>query len=97
MDINYTLENERGNFYRLLSFAEAAEIWGVDQSALRKAVSAGRLRPGRDCRKFGKQWVVTVDAMAREFRGGLAPFSRFLVDLRKARAAENPAEDFTLQ
>lgn len=94
MNINYNLDMEYGNFYRLLSFAEAAEIWKIDQSTLRKAVADGRLKPGQDCRKFGKQWVITVDAMAREFRGGLAPFSQFLVDLRKAK---KQAENFTLQ
>lgn len=65
MDI---LDMRDGPFERLLSFAEAAEIWGLDQSALRKAVASGRLQPGRDCRKFGKQWVVTVDAMQRLYR-----------------------------
>lgn len=94
MEINYTLDMEYGNFYRLLSFAEAAEIWKIDQSTLRKAVADGRLKPGKDCRKFGKQWVVTVDAMAREFRGGLVPFSQFLVDLRKA--TKNQAGFFTI-
>lgn len=97
MDINYNLDMERGPFAQLLSFAEAAEIWRVDQSTLRKAVATGRLVEGRDCRKFGKQWVVTVDAMRREFRDGWSPWSNFLVDLRKARAAENPTKDFTLQ
>ena len=40
-----------------------------------------------DCRKFGKQWVVTADAMHREF-GGWEPWSKYLTDLRKARIAE---------
>ena len=41
MDINYTPDTEKSPFFHLLSFAEAAEIWGVDQSSLRKAVAAG--------------------------------------------------------
>lgn len=97
MDINYTLDMERGPFSQLLSFAEAAELWRIDQSTLRKAVASGKLKVGVDCRKFGKQWVVTADAMHREFRGGWAPWSVFLTDLRKARAEENPTENFTLQ
>lgn len=85
------LDMRGGPFDELLSFAEAAEIWGVDQSALRKAVASGRLQPGRDCRKFGKQWVVTANAMHREFRGGWAPWAEYLVKLKKARKArENP-------
>ena len=79
------LDMRGGPFDELLSFAEAAEIWRVDQSALRKAVAAGRLQPGRDCRKFGKQWVVTAEAMHREFRGGWEPWARYLVELKKAR------------
>lgn len=56
-------------FNHLLSFSEAAEIWNIDQSTLRKAVANNKLLEGRDCRKFGKQWVVTVDAMIREYGG----------------------------
>lgn len=87
MEINYNLDMQGSPFSQLLSFAEAAEIWKKDQSTLRKAVQDGRLKPGRDCRKFGKQWVITADAMHREF-GGWGPWSEFLVDLRKAKAAE---------
>ena len=99
MGINYTLDMEQGDsyFYHLLSFGEAAEIWGIDPSALRKAVADGRLKPGIDCRKFGKQWVVTVNAMQREFRGGWSPWSEFLTELRKTRATENPTENFTIR
>lgn len=28
---------------------------------------SGRLRPGLDARKYGKQWVVAKDAMIREY------------------------------
>jgi len=85
------LDMEGGPFARLLSFAEAAEIWGIDQSTLRKAVADGRLRQGRDCRKFGKQWVITVDAMAKVFNRSACPcdyrpWSEYLVDLRKSKA-----------
>lgn len=100
MDINYNLDMERGPFYQLLSFAEAADLWGLDPSALRKAVADGRLKPGIDCRKFGKQWVVTVDAMARVFThfasANIGPWNDFIYSLRKAKAEENPDKDFTL-
>lgn len=87
MDIGYNLDMEGGPFAQLLSFAEAAELWDKDQSTLRRAVLDGRLKPGHDCRKFGKQWVVTADAMHREF-GGWEPWSLFMVDLRKAQKEE---------
>lgn len=86
MDVNM-LDMQGGPFAELLSFAEAAEIWKKDQSTLRHAVLNGRLKVGIDCRKFGKQWVVTADAMHREF-GGWAPWSCFLTDLRKAKREE---------
>lgn len=75
-------------FEGLLSFAEAAAIWGKDPSSLRKAAADGRLRVGEDCQKFGKQWVVTVDAMAREFsrHGHLPDYAPWI---RHLRAQEN--------
>ena len=81
MDINYNPDMERGPFSQLLSFGEAAEIWGLDPSALRKAVSNGRLKPGIDCRKFGKQWVISVDAMQRLYRYNIPssdPWNKFI-------------------
>lgn len=76
----------------MLSAAEAAEIWGIDSSAIRKAIIDGRLIEGQDCRKFGKQWVITVDAMARVFKGHTcAPtdygqWHRYLAHLNKERS-----------
>lgn len=67
-------------FNGLLSFGEAAKIWNIDQSTLRKAVTAKRLIDGRDCRKFGKQWVVTVSAMTREY--GQDPWTNFATQHR---------------
>ena len=64
-------------FNRLLSFGEAAEIWGLDQSTLRKAVTSKKLLENRDCRKFGKQWVVTAEAMCREY--GRNPWANFSI------------------
>ena len=37
------------------------------KSTLRKAVSYGKIVPGIDARKYGKQWVVTLEAMRREY------------------------------
>ena len=54
-------------FDGLMSFADASELWGLSESTLRKAVSYGKIVPGVDARKFGKQWVVTREAMDREY------------------------------
>lgn len=91
MDINYNLDMERGPFYRLLSLAEAAEIWRVDQSTLRKAIASGKFKEGIDCRKFGKQWVIYVDAMVREYSGSWGPWNEFLQPLW-AEKKKNPGE-----
>jgi hypothetical protein len=57
----------RTPFTELMSFADAAVIWGVDESTLRKAVSYRRFTEGSDVQKFGKQWVITRTAMVREY------------------------------
>ena len=54
-------------FDGLLSFFDATSIWGLNESTLRKAINYGKLKPGIDALKFGKQWVVTRDAMIREY------------------------------
>jgi len=54
-------------FDRLLSFGDATALWGLNESTLRKAVSYRKLVEGIDVQKFGKQWVVTLDAMQREY------------------------------
>lgn len=54
-------------FDELMSFKEAAELWGLDDSTLRKAVSSGKIVENIDAKKFGKQWVITKTAMERIF------------------------------
>ena len=54
-------------FDGLMSFSDATELWGLNESTLRKAISYGKLVNGVDVCKFGKQWVVSVDAMKREY------------------------------
>lgn len=54
-------------FDGLLSFADATDLWGLSDSTLRKAISYGKLVQGVDARKYGKQWIVTRDAMLREY------------------------------
>jgi len=54
-------------FDGLLAFSDATAIWQLNESTLRKAISYGKLRDGIDALKFGKQWVVTREAMLREY------------------------------
>ena len=55
------------SFDNLLSFGDATELWGLNESTLRKAIAYGRLINGVDACKYGKQWVITMDAMRREY------------------------------
>ncbi|MCF0247390.1 MAG: DUF2442 domain-containing protein, partial [Synergistes sp.] len=54
-------------FDGLLAFSEATALWGLNESTLRKAISYGKLVNGVDVCKFGKQWVVSIEAMRREY------------------------------
>lgn len=54
-------------FEGLMSFKEATDLWGLSESTLRKAVSYGRFEEGVDIKKFGKQWIITIEAMEREY------------------------------
>lgn len=54
-------------FDGLMSFSDASELWGLSESTLRKAVTYGKIAPGVDARKYGKQWIVTRAAMYREY------------------------------
>ena len=54
-------------FDGLMSFADATQLWGLNESTLRKAIAYGKLINGVDVCKFGKQWVVSVQAMKREY------------------------------
>lgn len=54
-------------FDGLMAFSDATQLWGLNESTLRKAITYGKLVNGVDVCKFGKQWVVSVDAMKREY------------------------------
>ena len=54
-------------FDGLMAFGDATELWGLNESTLRKAIAYGKLVNGVDVCKFGKQWVVSIDAMVREY------------------------------
>ncbi len=54
-------------FDGLMAFSDATLIWGLNESTLRKAISYGKLVNGIDVCKYGKQWVVSIKAMEREY------------------------------
>ena len=54
-------------FDGLMSFKEAADLWNIDDSTLRKAVINGKIVENVDAKKFGKQWIITAEAMERIF------------------------------
>ena len=54
-------------FDGLMAFSDATELWALNESTLRKAISYGKLVNGVDVCKFGKQWVVSIEAMKREY------------------------------
>ena len=54
-------------FDGLIAFTDATILWGLNESTLRKAITYGKLVNGVDACKYGKQWVVSVEAMEREY------------------------------
>lgn len=54
-------------FDGLIAFSDATQLWELNESTLRKAITYGKLVNGVDVCKFGKQWVVSIDAMKREY------------------------------
>ena len=60
-------ETVKTPFDNLIAFTDATELWGLNESTLRKAIFYGKLVNGVDACKYGKQWVVSVEAMKREY------------------------------
>lgn len=58
-------------FDGLMALSDATALWQLNESTLRKAIAYGKLVNGVDVCKFGKQWVVSAEAMRREY--GRAP------------------------
>ena len=54
-------------FDNLIALSDATIIWGLNESTLRKAISYGKLQEGIDVMKYGKQWVITTEAIFREY------------------------------
>ena len=54
-------------FDNLIALSDATILWGLNESTLRKAISYGKLQEGKDVMKYGKQWIITMEAMVREY------------------------------
>ena len=54
-------------FDGLMAFTDATQLWGLNESTLRKAITYGKLVNGVDACKYGKQWVISTEAMKREY------------------------------
>lgn len=54
-------------FDGLMAFSDATFLWNLNESTLRKAIAYGKLVNGVDVCKFGKQWIVSMEAMKREY------------------------------
>lgn len=54
-------------FDGLMAFTDATQLWGLNESTLRKAISYGKLVNGVDACKYGNQWVISMEAMKREY------------------------------
>ena len=56
-------EDIKTPFDGLIAFSDATQLWGLNESTLRKAIAYGKLINGVDVCKYGKQWVISIDAM----------------------------------
>ena len=72
---------ERGSFKGLYTFLEVAKIYGIDDSCLRKQVSRNKFVIGEDVKKMGKTWIITEQAMIRNF--GNLKFEEYKKKLEK--------------
>lgn len=57
----------KGSFEGLYTFIEVAQIYGMDDSSLRKQVARNKFIIGKDIKKMGRTWIITEQAMVRNF------------------------------
>ena len=66
-DLFYDGKTIKSRFDGLIAARDATEIWGLNESTLRKAIQYGKLKKGIDVSKMGNQWIISVEAMVREY------------------------------
>ena len=64
-------------FENLFSLYDAAAIWGRADATLRQAIHRGKFIVDEDVKLFGKQWVITKEAMIREYGNPKNPYRVF--------------------
>lgn len=57
----------KGSFEGLYTFIEVAQIYGMDDSSLRKQVARNKFIIGKDIKKMGRTWIITEQAMVKNF------------------------------
>ena len=57
----------KGSFEGLYTFLEVAEIYGIDDSCLRKQVARNKFVIGEEVKKMGRTWIITEQAMVKSF------------------------------
>lgn len=53
------------DFSDIFTAAQAARLWGLDESTVKKACEQKRLIYGEECKKSGRPWIVTRAGMER--------------------------------
>lgn len=65
----------KGSFEGLYTFLEVAEIYGIDDSCLRKQVARDKFVIGEEVKKMGRTWIITEQAMIKSF--GALKFEKY--------------------
>ena len=52
---------------QIMSPADAEVKYGKQPGTIRKGIAQGKFKEGEDCKKFGKQWVITTESLEREY------------------------------
>ena len=76
----------KGSFEGLYTFLEVAEIYGIDDSCLRKQVARDKFVIGEDVKKMGKTWIITEQAMVKSF--GALKFEEYKKKQQKKEQAK---------
>lgn len=67
MEVCEMSNKEINIFNDLLAVPEASVMYGTSVSTIKRKIREGEIIEGIDCKNYGKQWVVTKDALNRVF------------------------------
>lgn len=91
----------KGSFEGLYTFLEVSEIYGIDDSCLRKQVARDKYVIGVDVKKMGRTWIITEQAMLKtfgdlkfkEYKQRLEKESKIETKMKKAKRQKTKAKD----